>query len=293
MLRGLGINVITPFLETNEIDFENIERQVDTYINNGADFIVIGRNTGEFYTMDDNEIISVIETVAKRVNKRIPVIAQTGFNDTSRSIKLSIKAKLMGIDGIILSPPYYNIGNEQGLLSHYKSISMAANLPCYIENDPEKSGVNISHSLLMELSEIKNIVGVIENSSDIKQYIDIKSNSPYNFEIICANDSLLFPSLSLGATGVISTVANIYPDIISRIINNFDKGNISVSRDIYFGMLKINEVLTQEVNPVPIKTAMNMLGYEVGDFRLPLGSMNPDKAAKLATLLMDEKIHKL
>lgn len=293
MLRGLGINVITPFLETNEIDFENIERQVDTYINNGADFIVIGRNTGEFYTMDDNEIISVIEIVAKRVNKRIPVIAQTGFNDTSRSIKLSIKAKLMGIDGIILSPPYYNIGNEQGLLSHYKSISMAANLPCYIENDPEKSGVNISHSLLMELSEIKNIVGVIENSSDIKQYIDIKSNSPYNFEIICANDSLLFPSLSLGATGVISTVANIYPDIISRIINNFDKGNISVSRDIYFGMLKINEVLTQEVNPVPIKTAMNMLGYEVGDFRLPLGSMNPDKAAKLATLLMDEKIHKL
>ncbi len=293
MLRGLGINVITPFLETNEIDFENIERQVDTYINNGADFIVIGRNTGEFYTMDDNEIISVIETVAKRVNKRIPVIAQTGFNDTSRSIKLSIKAKLMGIDGIILSPPYYNIGNEQGLLSHYKSISMAANLPCYIENDPEKSGVNISHSLLMELSEIKNIVGVIENSFDIKQYIDIKSNSPYNFEIICANDSLLFPSLSLGATGVISTVANIYPDIISRIIDNFDKGNISVSRDIYFGMLKINEVLTQEVNPVPIKTAMNMLGYEVGDFRLPLGSMNPDKAAKLATLLMDEKIHKL
>lgn len=293
MLRGLGINVITPFLETNEIDFENIEHQVDTHINNGADFIVIGRNTGEFYTMDDNEIISVIETVAKRVNKRIPVIAQTGFNDTSRSIKLSIKAKLMGIDGIILSPPYYNIGNEQGLLSHYKSISMAANLPCYIENDPEKSGVNISHSLLMELSEIKNIVGVIENSSDIKQYIDIKSNSPYNFEIICANDSLLFPSLSLGATGVISTVANIYPDIISRIIDNFDKGNISVSRDIYFGMLKINEVLTQEVNPVPIKTAMNMLGYEVGDFRLPLGSMNPDKAAKLATLLMDEKIHKL
>lgn len=293
MLRGLGINVITPFLETNEIDFENIERQVDTYINNGADFIVIGRNTGEFYTMDDNEIISVIETIAKRVNKRIPVIAQTGFNDTSRSIKLSIKAKLMGIDGIILSPPYYNIGNEQGLLSHYKSISMAANLPCYIENDPEKSGVNISHSLLMELSEIKNIVGVIENSSDIKQYIDIKSNSPYNFEIICANDSLLFPSLSLGATGIISTVANIYPDIISRIIDNFDKGNISVSRDIYFGMLKINEVLTQEVNPVPIKTAMNMLGYEVGDFRLPLGYMNPDKAAKLATLLMDEKIHKL
>lgn len=293
MLRGLGINIITPFLETNEIDFENIERQVDTYINNGADFIVIGRNTGEFYTMDDNEIISVIETVAKRVNKRTPVIAQTGFNDTSRSIKLSIKAKLMGIDGIILSSPYYNIGNEHGLLSHYKSISMAANLPCYIENDPEKSGVNISHSLLMELSEIKNIVGVIENSSDIKQYINIKSNSPYNFEIICANDSLLFPSLSLGATGVISTVANIYPDIISRIIDNFDKGNISVSRDIYFGMLKINEVLTQEVNPVPIKTAMNMLGYEVGDFRLPLGSMNPDKAAKLATLLMDEKIHKL
>lgn len=290
--KGININLLTPFTDTNEIDFESLERQIEIYISNGAKSIIVGRGFGEFLTMDDDEIISVIEFVVGKVSKRVPVIVQTGFNDTIRSIKLSIKAKSTGVDALILLPPYFSNGNEKGIYNHFKSISVSVGLPCYIENDFEKSGVDLVQ-YIDTLSSINNIVGIIENSSDITKYTKIIANTNDSFEIICANDAIILPTLSLGVTSFISAIANICPDDIKTILDYYNNGEISKARDKYIGILEIHEVFNQEILPVPIKTAMNMLGYNVGDFRLPLGSMNPDKAARLATLLMDQNIKML
>lgn len=292
-LSGFGVNLLTPFDDTNDIDLKSIEEQVEIYIKHGASYLVVGRHIGEFYTMNDDEILSVIETVVNKVNKRIPVLAHTGFNDTIRSMMLSIKANKLGVDALIMSSPYHIIGNEQGVITHFKSIAMSAGLPCYIENDPDKSGVNITSYIVNELSGIKNIVGFIENSRNINNYIDLASNANSNFEIICANDSMIIPAFSLGANSVISTVANICPEITKSVVDRYFEGELVSARELYFGLLKVHEVLDQEINPIPVKTAMNMLGYNVGDFRLPLGPMNPDYAARMATLIMDEKITKL
>lgn len=290
--KGLSINLLTPFTETNEIDFESIERQIEVYIANGAKSLILGRPFGEFLTMNDDEIIDVAEFVVKKVDKRVPVVAQTGFNDTIRSIKLSLRVKNAGVDALILLAPYYSLGNESGILNHFKSIATAVGLPCYIENDSEKTGVDISEHIAL-LSEIKNIVGIIENTDDTRKYISIISKVSNNFQIVCANDRAIFPALSLGVKSFISPISNICPSDISEIIDFYEKSDIEKSRNKFLSMLEYFDVFSQEVQPVPIKTAMNMLGYDVGDFRLPLSGMNTDYAARVATLIMDQNIRKL
>lgn len=290
ILNGFALNIITPFSDSNEIDFERLDSLLDRQLNLGMDSIVVGRTTGEFFSMSDEEIISVIDFVVKKVAKKVPVIAHIGFNDTLRSVKLAIKARLSGADALILSAPYYVFGNEKGVLNHYRTISMSAKIPCYIENDPERSGIDLSTSILDEISNFENIVGVIERSKNIEKYLDISAK--LDLELICGDEKLLIPALACGASGFISEFGNMCPEVIKNIYRMYKDGDIISSRKLYSEYLDLMDVLNIESSPIPIKTAMNMLGFDIGEFRLPLDTMNPDNAARLATLIMDMNINK-
>ncbi len=292
LYKGCGLNIVTPFTDTNEIDFEALNSLLENQIHDNISAVILGRTTGEFQTMNDSEILSVVEFVVKKIDGKIPVIAQTGFNDNRRSVELSIKAKISGVDGLILSSPYYNIGNEKGLLNHFKSIAMSCGLPCIIDNNPAISGINISPEMAKDISEINNIVGIVESSDNIVQFAELMSVLPDHFHVICANDSILLPAMSLGVKSFISVFANICPLEVCSIFDSFMENNVAESRRLQLEFLPLINALKLEADPIPVKTALNMLGYNAGELRLPLGSMHPDKAAKLATLIMDMNIEK-
>ena len=293
LFKGCGINIVTPFTDTNEVDFDSLGRLVDTYINIGAKALILGRTTGEFFAMSDNEILEVVDFVVKRADKRLPVLAQTGLNDTSRSVVLSIRARALGLDGLIIASPYYSQGNELGLISHFKSIALAGGLPAYIDNDPVRTGFNLEPSLIAKLAEIPNIAGIIESSSDLDHLADLSPIINDDFVLISGDDKTILANLAMGASGHISVLANICPRIIFNIYDKFLEGDLAGARQVFNDSLKAIDLMNLDVNPIPVKTAMNMLGYEVGNFRLPLHPMDPDKAAQVATFIMDTGLEKL
>lgn len=290
IFKGCAVNLVTPFTDTNEIDFSSLEKIIDKHLDSKASAIVLGRAAGEFQAMNDDEIISVLDFTVKKVDKKIPVIVQTGFNDMTRSVMLSIRAKMSGADALILSAPYYNRTNSHGLVNHFKSIIMAASMPCFVENDTERCGYDIPVDVLVSLSEFKNFCGVIESSEDINRFGKLKSSLPADKSIICGLDKMAIPALSLGADGYISVIANIWNKEAIEIYESFNSGNLQRSRDIFYSMYPIAELMEVEPAPIPVKTTMNMLGYETGEFRLPLAPMDPDKAAQVVKLLMDMNI---
>ena len=290
ILKACSVNLVTPFTDTNEIDFTSLEKIINKQLDSNISAIVLGRATGEFQTMNDDEIISVLEFTVKKVANKIPVIIQTGFNDMARSVMLSIRAKMSGADAIILSAPYYNKTNSSGLINHFKSIMMAVSMPCFIENNPERCGYDIPIDVIITLSELGNLNGIIESSEDINRFTKLKSSLPANISIICGLDKMAIPALSLGADGYISIMANIWNKETIELYESFVSSNIQVSKELFYSMYPIIELMDIEPNPIPIKTTMNMLGYEVGEFRLPLAPLNPDKAAQLVNLLMDMNI---
>ena len=293
LFKGCGINIVTPFTDTNEVDFDSLGRLVDTYINIGAKALILGRTTGEFFAMSDNEILEVVDFVVKRADKKIPVLAQTGLNDTSRSVVLSIRARALGLDGLIIASPYYGQGNELGLISHFKSIALAGGLPAYIDNDPARTGFNLDPSLIAKLAEIPNIAGIIDSSSDLDHLADLSPIINDDFVLISGDDKTILANLAMGASGHISVLANICPRIIFNIYDKFLEGDLAGARQVFNDSLKAIDLMNLDVNPIPVKTAMNMLGYEVGNFRLPLHPMDPDKAAQVATFIMDTGLEKL
>ena len=293
LFKGCGINIVTPFTDTNEVDFDSLGRLVDTYINIGAKALILGRTTGEFFAMSDNEILEVVDFVVKRADKRLPVLAQTGLNDTSRSVVLSIRARALGLDGLIIASPYYSQGNELGLISHFKSIALAGGLPAYIDNDPARTGFNLEPSLIAKLAEIPNIAGIIESSSDLDHLADLSPIINDDFVLISGDDKTILANLAMGASGHISVLANICPRIIFNIYDKFLEGDLAGARQVFNDSLKAIDLMNLDVNPIPVKTAMNMLGYEVGNFRLPLHPMDPDKAAQVATFIMDTGLERL
>lgn len=290
ILKACAVNLVTPFTDTNEIDFSVLEKIIDKHLDSGVSAIVLGRSTGEFQTMNDDEIISILDFTLKKVNKKVPVLIQTGFNDMTRSVTLSIRAKMSGADALILSAPYYNKTNSHGLLNHFKSIMMAVAMPCFIENDPDRCGYDIPIDVIVSLSELGNLSGVIESSEDINRFGKLRSSLPANVSIISGLDKMVIPALSLGADGYISVLANIWNKEAVEIFDSFNSGKISKARELFYFMYPIMELMELEPNPIAIKTTMNMLGYEIGEFRLPLAPMDPDKAAKVVNLLMDMSI---
>lgn len=275
LFKGSAVALVTPFTKDNKVNFDKLAELIEYHIENKTDAIVACGTTGEATTMSDEEILSVLEFTVKKVNGRIPVIAGTGSNNTMHSVELSQKAEALGVDGLLIITPYYNKANKSGLKKHFITIAESVNIPIILYNVPGRTCMNISPALIAELAQVPNIVAVKEASGDLGQVAEIASLVPENFAIYSGNDDSIVPLLSLGGHGVISVLANVCPRETHDLVEKYLNGDVEGSRKIQLDLDALIAALFIEVNPIPVKTAMNLLGFEVGDLRLPLDNMDP------------------
>ena len=250
IFKGSAVALVTPFTKDNKVDFDKLGELVEYQIANGTDAIVSCGTTGEANTMTDEEQLATIKYVVEKVNKRVPVIAGSGSNDTMHSVNLSQEAEKLGVDALLIITPYYNKANKAGLKRHFETIANSVKLPIILYTVKEASG-------------------------DLGQVAEIASLVPDDFAIYSGNDDTILPLLSLGGQGVISVLANVCPQETHDLVAKFFEGDIEGSRKLQLGMDALIAALFIEVNPIPVKTAMNLLGFNVGDLRLPLAEMDP------------------
>ncbi|MBC2581457.1 4-hydroxy-tetrahydrodipicolinate synthase [Clostridium sp. DJ247] len=282
LFEGSGVALITPYKD-NGIDYDKLGELIDWQIENNTDSIIICGTTGEASTMTDEERKRTIEFAVKRVNKRIPVIAGTGSNNTAYSIELSKYAEEVGADGLLLVTPYYNKSTQRGVIEHFKAIANSVKLPIILYNVPGRTGLNLLPKTVFELSKIENIKAVKEASGDISLVAEIARLCGEDFYIYSGNDDMTVPVLSLGGKGVISVVANILPKDTHNMVKEYLAGNVKEARKLQLKMNGLINTLFIETNPIPVKTAMNLMGMNVGQLRLPLIDMSEDNAK----ILMD------
>lgn len=274
IFKGSAVALITPFDENGKVNFEKIKELIEFHITNGTDAIVACGTTGEASTLNDEEHLAVIKTVVDAVNKRIPVIAGTGGNDTDHSIYMSKEAEKLGADALLVITPYYNKANKSGLKKHFEAIANSVNLPIILYNVPSRTNVNIPPALVADLAKnVDNIVAIKEACGDLAQVAEVCRLVPEDFAVYSGNDDSILPLLSLGGVGVISVLANICPRETHDLVAKFMDGDLEGSRKLQLDMKPLIDSLFIEVNPVPVKTAANLMGFNVGDLRLPLAEM--------------------
>lgn len=272
LFKGSGVAIITPF-KNDKINYEKLGQLLEWHISENTDAIIICGTTGESATLSDEEKKQVIKYTIEKVNKRIPVIAGTGSNDTRHSIELSKYAESVGADGLLAVTPYYNKTTQKGLIAHYTAIADSVNIPIIIYNVPGRTGLNILPKTLEELSKHPNIRGVKEASGNIAQVAEIARLCKDDFYIYSGNDDMVVPLLSLGGVGVISVVANIIPKDTHNMVVSYLEGDLEKALNLQLKMKPLIDALFIEVNPIPVKEAMNLLGMDVGSLRLPLTTM--------------------
>ncbi|MBQ2613855.1 MAG: 4-hydroxy-tetrahydrodipicolinate synthase [Clostridia bacterium] len=288
IFTGSAVALVTPFTE-HGVDFPRLAELVEYHIENHTDAIVVCGTTGEPSTMPDAEHKEVMRFVVEKVAKRIPVIAGTGSNDTSHAIELSTYAEEIGADGVLVVAPYYNKTTQKGLCAHIKAIAASISIPMILYNIPGRTGgLGFSLETLKELAKLPNVVGVKEATGDLAFAADIAAQTDLN--IYAGNDDIIVPIMSLGGKGVISVVANIMPKETHDICALFEEGKIAESRNLFLKILDLVHALFIEVNPIPIKTAMNLMGFEMGKLRMPLCDMTEENLEKLKNTL---KAHNL
>ena len=281
---GSGVALITPFTE-NTVNYNVLEELIEYQITNNTDAIIICGTTGEPSTMTESEKKEVIHFTVEKVNKRIPVIAGTGSNCTKTAIEMSKYAESVGVDGVLIVTPYYNKTTQKGLVEHYKSIAENINIPIIMYNVPGRTGLNLLPQTIKELSKIKNIVAVKEASGNFSQIAEIANLCGEDIYIYSGNDDQIVPVLSLGGVGVISVLANVAPNETHEIVSKFLKGDIEKSRELQLKLLPLINALFCEVNPIPVKEAVRLIGFNVGNVRLPLVPMSNDNREKLKETL--------
>lgn len=269
MFKGAGVALVTPFKEDGAVDYEGITKLLEFQIENKTDAVIICGTSGESATMPDSEHLKVIEHAVKVVNGRIPVIAGTGSNDTAHGIELSKKAEELGVDGLLLVTPYYNKASKKGLVLHYSAIANSVKIPVCLYNVPSRTGVNLPIDVLKELAKIDNIVAIKEASGNISYLMQVAAEVP-ELDIYSGNDDMIVPVLSAGGKGVISVVSNILPEDTHNICEYFFNGEIEKSRELQLKMLNLINNLFIEVNPIPVKAALKLMGLPSGMLRLPL-----------------------
>lgn len=272
IFTGAAVAIVTPFNE-NGINFEELKRLIDFNIDNGTDAIVIAGTTGESSTMSDEEHKEAIRFTVEYVNKRIPVIAGTGSNDTAYAVELSKYAESVGVDGILVVTPYYNKATQSGLIKHFTYIADRVNVPMILYNVPSRTGVNILPETYVELSKHPRIVAAKEASGDLSQVAKIKALCGDNLDIYSGNDDQIVPILSLGGKGVISVLSNVMPKEAHEICSLYFEGKVEESAKMQTDYLELINNLFIEVNPIPVKTALGFMGYNVGNLRMPLFAM--------------------
>ena len=269
LFKGCGTAIATPFTEDG-VNFDEFRKLLEFQIAEGVDSIIVCGTTGESSTMSETEKKETIKFTVDTVNGRVPVIAGTGGNNTKSVIEMSKYAESVGVDGLLIVTPYYNKTTQAGLVAHYQAISKEVSLPIILYSVPSRTGVNINPETCLELSKIENIVAIKEASGNISQVAKIASLCKDNLYIYSGNDDQIVPLLSLGGIGVISVLSNIEPKFTHDMVINFLDGNIKEATDAQLRCLPLVDSLFTEVNPIPIKAALNIKGYNYGIPRLPL-----------------------
>ncbi len=275
LFKGSGVAIVTPFTEDG-IDFDKLEKLLNWHVSEGTDAIIICGTTGESATMSLEEKQEAIKFTVEKINGRIPVIAGTGSNCTKSTIELSVYAEKVGADGLLLVSPYYNKTTQAGLIKHFTMVADSTDLPIILYNVPGRTGLNIQANTVYELSKHKNIKAVKEASGDIAQVAEIARLVPEDFYIYSGNDDSIVPLMSLGGHGVISVVANILPKDTHDMVQAYLDGDVKKACKLQLDMKALIDALFIEVNPIPVREAMNHLGMDVGDCRMPLVPMGED-----------------
>ncbi len=273
LFTGCGTAIATPF-SNDGINFEELKKFIEFQISNGVNALIVCGTTGESATMTMQEKIDVIKCSIQTSNGRVPIIAGTGSNNTKQAIEMSKIAEDLGVDGLLIVTPYYNKTTQEGLISHYLEIAKNVNIPIILYNVPSRTGVNILPKTCKELSKIDNIVAIKEASGDLSQIAEIAHLCGDNLNLYSGNDDQILPVLSLGGKGVISVLSNIKPKLVCDIVNNFMNGNIENSISLQLKSIPLIKLLFSEVNPIPVKAALNMLDFKFGSPRLPLVEMS-------------------
>ena len=282
MFKGSIVAMITPFDEQDRVDEDGIRKLVEFHIKNGTDAIVPCGTTGESPTLSHEEHEKVIEITVKAVAGRIPVIAGTGSNSTAEALQLTTSAKEVGADAVLLVIPYYNKPTQKGLYLHFKTIAEQVDIPGIIYNIPSRSGVNLLPSTLAELAELKNIVGVKEASGNLEQMAEIRYLCGDKIDLLSGDDKIILPVLSIGGTGVISVVANIIPEPVSTMVKKYLAGDVAEALSIFQNTVyPLSRSMFYETNPIPVKTAVRLMGLPAGNLRLPLADMEEVNFKKL------------
>lgn len=291
IFKGSAVAIVTPF-HNNKVDFNKLKELIEWHINEGTDAIVICGTTGEASTMTKEEKEKTIKFTVDTVNKRIPVIAGTGSNNTEVAIEMSKYAESVGVDALLVITPYYNKTTNKGLIKHFEAINNAVETPIILYNVPSRTGVNILPKQLLELSKLKNIVAIKEASGDISQVAEMKALCGKNIDIYSGNDDQVIPIMSLGGIGVISVVANILPNEMHVMTQSFLDNNLEKALKLQLQTINLYKALFIETNPVPVKTALNLIGKDVGHFRLPLYDMDNSNLEYLKKTLKEYNLIK-
>jgi 4-hydroxy-tetrahydrodipicolinate synthase len=288
MFKGSMVAIVTPFKNNGlELDEDKLKELVQFQIKNGTSAIIPCGTTGESATLSIQEHERVIDIVISTAKGHAKVIAGTGSNNTLEAIELTCHARKAGADAALIITPYYNKPTQEGIYRHFKALSDSTDIPLIAYNISSRTGVNITPETMKRLSELKSVVGVKEASGDLNQMAAIKKLCPNNFNLISGDDSLTLPLLAIGGCGVISVVANIVPKDVSDMVDAFMKNNMDKARELHYKMLPLVKAMFIETNPIPVKTAMSMMGMINSDLRLPMCEMGAENKKKLEKALKD------
>ena len=288
IFKGAAVAIITPMQENREINYPKLAQILDDQIANHTDAIVICGTTGESSTLTHEEHLEAIRFTVEHVAGRVPVIAGTGSNCTETAIYLSTEAERYGADALLVVTPYYNKATQKGLIAHYTAIAEAVSLPIIMYNVPSRTGCNIQPETAAYLAKnVKNIVGIKEASGNISQIAKLMELAGDQIELYSGNDDQVVPILSLGGLGVISVLSNVAPQQTHDMVMRFLEGEVAGCSEIQLKALPLIDALFCEVNPIPVKAAMNMMGWEAGPLRMPLTEMEPEHKERLKKAMID------
>lgn len=282
IFTGAGVALITPMNEDGSVNYEKLRELLEFHVANKTDAIIICGTTGEASTLSDEEHLECIRFACEVINKRIPVIAGTGSNCTQSAIELSKEAEKSGVDGLLLVTPYYNKATQNGLKAHYKAIAKEVNVPIILYNVPSRTGTRLAPQTVVDLChEVPNIVGVKDATGDISEVAELMSLAKGTVDVYSGNDDQIVPVLSLGGKGVISVLSNILPKETHDMVASYLEGDVAKSCEMQLKYFDLVKALFCEVNPIPVKKALNLMGMEVGSLRLPLTEMEDANAKRL------------
>lgn len=288
VFTGAGVAIVTPFKDNGEVDYERFAEMVEYQIENGTDAIIVCGTTGESSTLTHEEHLDVIRYCVEKVNGRIPVIAGTGSNCTDTAIYLSTEAEKYGVDGLLLVTPYYNKATQKGLYQHFKAVADSVKVPVILYNVPSRTGCNIAPETVVKLcTEVENIVGVKEASGNLSQIVKLMSLADGKVDLYSGNDDQITPLLALGGKGVISVLSNVAPRQTHEICAKFFAGDVAESCAEQLRAIPLCNALFCEVNPIPVKKALNLQGRGAGILRMPLCEMEEENAVKLEKAMRD------